>query len=64
MNPPQALASIRRQREFLKRELDHVRQASLLASDKGDFRKVAQLTFEAARLNQALASSDAQEGSL
>jgi hypothetical protein len=50
--------SVSQRRESLKKELTRVRKASLLASENGDYRKIAQLTLEAARLNQALAGDE------
>jgi hypothetical protein len=40
--------------EKLKEELQRIRQRSLEASRQDDFRTVARLTCEAARLNQAI----------
>jgi hypothetical protein len=40
--------------EILKSELNKVRHECLLASRQNDFRRMAQLTVEAARLNKAL----------
>ena len=45
------------EREALQQELTRVRRASLAATEKGDFRAVAQLTLEAARLNRVLSAS-------
>jgi hypothetical protein len=55
------LAQFARQREQLSLELSKVRRHSLLASSRGDFRVVAKLTLEAARLNQAIFDSQDQE---
>lgn len=38
----------------LERQLQKIRQESLLATRSGDFRKVAQLTREAVRLNEEI----------
>jgi hypothetical protein len=46
---------------FLQRELDQCRHRSLIAARNDDFRKVAQLTMEAARLNHALMEKNAAE---
>lgn len=40
--------------ESLRTELQRKRQASLIAARTGDYRKVAQLTHEAARINRAI----------
>jgi hypothetical protein len=61
MDTTQTLKTIQRQRESLKQQLAEVRRASLLATSKGDYRKVAQLTVETARINQALVASQTQE---
>jgi len=64
MNSTQVLTKIHRERETLLQELSQIRRASLHATRTGDFRKVAQLTLVAARLNEALSVSQAQEDSL
>jgi hypothetical protein len=64
MNSTQALTKIHRERESLLQELSLTRKASLHASRTGDFRKVAQLTLVAARINGALMASQAAEDSL
>jgi hypothetical protein len=61
MDSPEKPSSFQRQRAALKQELIQVRRASLLATEKGDYRTVAQLTIEAARLNQALVVSQVEE---
>jgi hypothetical protein len=40
--------------ETLKAELTKIRHESLLATRQNDFRRMAQLTMEAARLNKVL----------
>jgi hypothetical protein len=48
-------------RQSLQREINDKRQASLIAARKGDYRMVAKLTTEVARLNQSLrAAMDAE----
>jgi hypothetical protein len=42
----------------LRRELQQVRQQSLAASRKGDFRTIARLTCEASRLNRAILAAE------
>jgi hypothetical protein len=56
MNPN--LVQISRKREGLERDLWKVRQLSVNASRDGDFRTVARLTLEAARLNRAIADTE------
>jgi hypothetical protein len=64
MNSTQVLMKLHRDRESLAAELSKTRRASLEATRNGDFRKVAQLTLVAARLNESLSASQAQEDSL
>ena len=40
--------------ENLKKQLQEVRQQSLTATRAGDYRKIAKLTADAARLNRAI----------
>lgn len=40
--------------EQLKERLNEIRKASLMASQKGDYMKVARLTTEAANINRAI----------
>lgn len=40
--------------EQLKQRLDEIRKASLAATNKGDYMKVARLTTQAATLNKAI----------
>ena len=49
------------QRQDLNAELVKIRRESMKASERGDFRAVARLTLEAARLNRAIAESQVQE---
>lgn len=44
--------------ESLKRELQTVRRASLLATRQGDYLKVARLTKQAAELNRAIMEAE------
>jgi hypothetical protein len=55
-----SLVKITRQREYLSNELSSIRQASLKASRNNDFRNVARLTLEAARINKAISDADAE----
>ena len=52
------LVQIARQREFLGRELLSIRQASLRAARRDDFRGVARLTLEAARVNRSITEAE------
>ena len=54
------LVQIARQRECLTQELSVIRQASLKAARNNDFRTVARLTREAARLNRSIFDDDTQ----
>lgn len=44
--------------ENLKQQLQEVRQQSLTATRAGDFRKIAKLTADAARLNKAIMDAE------
>ena len=55
-----SLVQIAHQRQHLTRELSAIRQASLSATRNHDFRRVAHLTLEAARLNRSIAETDVQ----
>ena len=46
--------------ESLRRELQHVRQASLAATRTGDFMKVARLTATAAKINKSIMDAEGQ----
>ena len=46
--------------ESLRHELSQIRQASLQASRKGDFMRVARLTPRAAQINKAIMDAEAQ----
>jgi hypothetical protein len=48
---------VARSRQELSVQLANNRRESLAASERGDFRVVARLTREAARLNQAIAAT-------
>jgi len=54
-----SLTKIVRQREYLSQQLSSIRQASLKATRSDDFRTVARLTLEAARVNNTLAEIEA-----
>jgi hypothetical protein len=43
--------------EVLKRKLQEIRKASLAATSKGDYKKVARLTRESASINNAIHQS-------
>ena len=51
---------IHRQRQLLDQELSAIRQKSLAAARNDDFRSVAKLTLEAARVNRSIAEADTQ----
>jgi hypothetical protein len=51
-----------RDHKALRTQLEKTRHESLIAARQGDYRRVAQLTVKAARLNQALAEAAAYEG--
>lgn len=44
----------------LKRELQTIRQQSLLATRQGDFMKVARLTAHAAKLNKSIMDAEGE----
>ena len=46
--------------EYLKRELDKVRKASLNATRQNDFMRVASLTVKAAQINREIAQEQDQ----
>jgi hypothetical protein len=46
--------------ESLRNELHQIRQASLSATRKGDFMRVARLTPRAAQINKAIMDAEAQ----
>jgi hypothetical protein len=52
------LTEISRQRESLYRELFQIRQMSLSASRRDDYRTVARLTLETARVHRAIEETD------
>lgn len=52
------LVQLARQRESLDRELLSIRQASMTAARRDDFRSVARLTFEAARVNRSIVETE------
>jgi len=58
------LARIAQERESLNRELAKIRRASMQASERRDFRTVARLTLEAARINRALLDAQTKEQTL
>lgn len=55
------LTQLARQREQLTQELSRVRRSSIQANSRGDFRVVAKLTIEAARINQAINDTQDKE---
>ena len=57
-------ARIAKERKSLTEELAKIRRSSMAASERGDFREVARLTVEAARINRAIAESQTQEQTL
>ena len=61
MNSMDTLKGLAQKDGLLRRELEKTRHASLIASRKGDYRLVAKLTKEAARLNQELVSLQTEE---
>jgi len=44
--------------EKLKEQLERVRKASLVATQRGDYRAVARLTSEAAQLNKGIQEAE------
>jgi hypothetical protein len=54
-------AQVPQSRQELLAQLAKNRRESLAASERGDFRAVARLTLEAARINQAIAGILPQE---
>ena len=54
-----SLIKIARNREHLNQELSAIRQASLKATRSDDFRTVARLTLEAAKVNRTIAEAEA-----
>jgi hypothetical protein len=59
MNPN--LVQLARQREYLTQELSKVRRNAIVASSRQDFRNIAKLTIEAARLNEAILQTQDKE---
>ena len=55
------LAQLARHREYLTQELSKVRRSAILASSRQDFRTIAKLTVEAARLNEAILQTQDKE---
>jgi hypothetical protein len=55
------LAQLARNRKQLVSTLSDVRQLSMRATQCGDFRAVARLTIEAARINSAISEVDVAE---
>jgi hypothetical protein len=58
------LARLAQERESLTQELAKIRRSSMQASERRDFRTVARLTLEAARLNRAILETQAKEQAL
>ena len=54
-------ADLARKRQSLTQELAKIRRSSMDASAKGDFREVARLTMEAARINRAIVETQTKE---
>jgi hypothetical protein len=54
MEQDEILKALIRKERLLELELQKTRHESLIAARTGDYRRVAQLTVEAARLNQQL----------
>ncbi len=44
--------------QALKQQLQHVRRASLIATQRGDFRAVGKLTCQAAQLNRSIQEAE------
>jgi hypothetical protein len=57
MNSTTITPDVLAKRPTVEKELQKIRHESLIATRAGDFRKVAQLTRAAARLNQELKTS-------
>lgn len=55
------LTQLARQREYLTQELSKVRRNAIQANNRQDFRNIASLTIEAARLNKAIAETQDEE---
>jgi hypothetical protein len=55
------LLDLARHRQHLTQELARIRRSSMDASARGDFRAVARLTLEAARINAAISETQAKE---
>jgi hypothetical protein len=60
MNTDTKISPLVRKQAQLESELRKVRQDSLIAARRSDYRKVAQLTTQAARLNQELTHTKIQ----
>jgi hypothetical protein len=54
-------AQVSRERQQLNLELARIRREAMAASERRDFRAVARLTLEAARVNSAIAASQARD---
>jgi hypothetical protein len=52
------IMATQRELERLKRQLDQIRRASLMANQRGDFRTVGRLTCEAADLNRSIQQAE------
>lgn len=55
------LSLILQQRQELKNELARIRRLSIEASERRDFREVARLTLEAAKINKAILETRSEE---
>jgi len=60
----QTPVQISRDRQNLSQELAKIRRASMQATERRDFREVARLTLEAAKLNKAISDSQIKSESL
>jgi hypothetical protein len=61
MNDTSTLKALVKQQLDLERELQKTRHGSLVAARQGNYRRVAQLTVQAARLNQQLTEKKVQQ---
>ena len=61
MNDEGIFKALIRKQKLLELELQKARHESLIAARNGNYRRVAQLTVQAARLNQQLEESKVQQ---
>ena len=52
------LSVTERDLQIMKQQLEHVRKASLVASQRGDYRAVGKLTCQAAQINRAIQEAE------